>query len=194
MTKVLTLIFSLLLLVNTAAAQASGDHSTRVRIPNYIGLKIVDAAGNLGGGASVIFDYATDVNTYTNLVEAGGGTLSPTNVLAFEDIQVATRGGNWQIYTRTTFSSGFAASAGFTLNDVRVKRGSVSSLTPSSALRRLSNSWPLSTNWRRIARGRGATQGWDSLGFNGYDYTITIQGDEDPGEYVATVMYLLFYP
>lgn len=186
-------LLSLLLLINTVAAQASGDHSTSVRIPNYIGLKIIDGAGNLGGGASVIFDYATDVNTYTNLVNAGGGRLAPTDVVNFEDIQVATRGGNWRIYTRTTSTTGFVNNT-FRLRDVRVRPGTVSNLTRSSAITSFSNTWRLSTNWRLIARGRGATQGWDSLGFNGYDYTINIQGDEDPGDYSATVMYLLFFP
>ena len=148
----------------------------------------------MGTAPSVDFDYTTDVNTYTNVVNAGGGTLAPTSVTTFEDIQVASRAGNWYIYTRSTPTSGFGAGSGFELRDVRVRRGAVSGLTRSSAISVMLNNWRLRTTWRAIAYGNSATQGWDSLGFNGYDYTIDIDGDEEPGDHSVTVTYLLFSP
>ena len=194
-----TLLFtSCLLLCGSLAMAQRGDHTTRIRIPNYIGIKIIDAAGNIRSNASVEFNYeddGTDLLTYVNLIEAGGGTLPPTEVVEFEDIQVATRGGGeWRIYTRTLNPVGFTNASGFRLNDVRVNPGSVSGLTRGASIAAMLGGWNLRTNWRYIVRGQGATQGWDSLGFNGYDYTIQVQGDEEPGEHRATVEYLLFFP
>ena len=194
-----TLLFaSCLLAFGSLAAAQRGDHTTSIKIPNYIGLKIVNGAGDIRTNASVEFNYeddGTDLVTYMNAIEAGGGTLPPTEVIEFEDIQVATRGGGeWRIYTRSLNPVGFAADSGFRLNDVRVNPGSVSGLTRSARINAMLGGWDLRTNYRYIVRGRGATQGWDSLGFNGHDYVIRVQGDEQPGEHQVSVEYLLFFP
>lgn len=39
-----------------------------------------------------------------------------------------------------------------------------------------------------------STSGWKSLGFNGLDYRVKVDGDEDPGEYATTVTYTIVEP
>jgi len=197
-----TLLFTsclLMLMFGSLAAAQRGDHTTRIRIPNYVGIKIVDGAGNINRNASVEFNYeddGTDLVTFMNVIEAGGGTLPPTEVIEFEDIQVATGGaGNWYIYTRSRNPIGFGAASGLRLNDVQVTPNSASSLLRSDRIQIMRNTWNLNhNNWYILAIGLGSTRGWDSLGFNGYDYAMTVQGDEQPGDYRVSVEYLLFTP
>ena len=194
------LILVLLVLTSLGLAQ-SDNHQVTVRIPNYIGLKIVDALGNINvyPNASVTFDYASNPTAYM-AAALGTQTLPPTLVTKFTDVQVAVRGGaSWSIRVNATpFTfTGTGTPAGFTLADIRVIRGAVSGLTADPSLLRgpiqLSN-WSLSTAWQTVFRSNGATIGWDSLGFNGQDYIIRVQGDEQPGQYVTMVTYELVFP
>lgn len=189
------------LLFSFGFAQTTDDHTVRVRIPNYIGLKIVDAAGNINvyPNASVIFDYANDPATYY-AASIGSQTLPPTQVNNFVDVQVAVRGGSsWSIQVRGTnlVFTGTGTASGFLLSDIRVNRGAVSGLTPDPSLLRgpikLTN-WSLKTSYQTIFRSNGATMGWDSLGFNGQDYIIQVQGNEQPGQYTTVVTYRLTFP
>lgn len=181
-----------------AAAQASGAHQTTVRIPNYIGIKIVSASGNIAPNAGVAFDYASNPTDYLAALQNGGATLPPTAVSDFADIQVVARGGFWTVNTSTQVVSGFDAASGITLSDIRVTRGSRSGLTPTGIFQTIwgnvSQSWTLSSSSRRIAWGLGNSVTWQSLGFNGLDYSLTIQGNEAPGEHRAIVRYTLAAP
>ncbi len=190
-----------LLLLSFVQAQTTDNHTVRVRIPNYIGLKIVDNLGNINvyPNASVIFDYASNPATYY-AATIGSQVLPPTQVNNFADVQVAVRGGaSWSISVRATnlVFTGTGAAAGFALNDIRVIRGAVSGLTADPSLLRgpikLTN-WSLTNAYQTIFRSNGATMGWDSLGFNGKDYIIRVQGNEQPGQYTTVVTYRLTFP
>lgn len=194
------LAWILLLFALATAAFAQGvPHDIQVRIPNYIGLKIVDEAGDIALGAAVVFDYENAPEAYVAAIE-GSGRLSPTNTVDFADVQVAVRGGSWRVFVGAfplTYA-GEHAGAGIQLADIRVERGAVSGLTPTAITHRpggsMSAGWNMSNSWRRIARDAGSTGGWRSLGFNGLDYILTVQGDEDPGRYTTVVFYLLTNP
>ena len=188
----------LLLLPSTALAQTD-SHNVVTRIPNYIGLKIVDAAGDIALNAAVVLDYESDPEAYVAAVE-GTGRLTPTDVVDFTDVQVAVRRGTWRIFVGAfplTYA-GDHSGAGVRLADIRVERGTVSGLTPTAITHRpggsMSTAWNMTNSWQRIALDSGTTGGWRSLGFNGLDYVLTVQGDEDPGTYTTVVFYLLTNP
>jgi hypothetical protein len=190
-----------LFLVATAFAQTSDNHQVQVRIPNYIGLKIVDSIGNINvsPAPSVTFDYVANANAYMAAV-LGTQTLPPTQVDRFADVQVAVRGGaSWSIRVRATpfVFTGTGPASGFNLADIRVNRGAVSGLVADPSLLRGATkltTWTLATTNTTIFQSNGATIGWDSLGFNGQDYVIKVQGDEQPGQYVTVVTYELTFP
>lgn len=180
---------------NLGIAQTD-SHSTTVRIPNYIGLKIVDGAGNLAANPAVNFDFTSDINPYLAAIAAGGAQVAPSSVVDFADIQVRRTGSFWRILMRVESVSGFAPASGIAIADLRVNRGAVSGLSPSAAFSRgpltfILSSWQLSTSYQTIARGQGATSHWDSLGFNGLDYTLYLNGNETPGQHRLIVRYLM---
>lgn len=198
--------FFLLLLIALASfgqAQLSDTHTTTIRIPNYVGLKIVDVAGNITNNAGVIFDYSADPATYRNAT-LGSQVLPPTQVVGFEDIQVVwRRNTNWRVQVQATnlVFTGVGPGAGFNLGDIRVRRGAVSGKTPGPAVGaptiavgNVSSQWSLSTAWQTIVNESGATRGWESLGFNGKDYEILVQGNEKDGLYTTVVTYRLVSP
>ncbi|MGL4611183.1 MAG: hypothetical protein ACRCYY_16150 [Trueperaceae bacterium] len=201
MKHLLTILLTLYVLSAVSLAQTTDTHQLRVRIPNYIGLKIVDSAGNISISprASIIFDYAANPNAYMTAIFSTQ-TLPPTQVDRFADIQVAVRGGaSWSIRVRATplVYTGTATAGGFALGDIRVNRGAVSGLVTDASLLRGAvklTTWGLATTNTTIFRTNGATQGWDSLGFNGRDYVIRVQGDERPGQYTTVVTYELTFP
>ena len=72
---------------------------------------------------------------------------------------------------------GFGAASGLRLNDVQVNPSTASGLLRSDRIQIMRNTWDLNhNNWYIITIGLGSTRGWDSLGFNGYDYSMDIQG------------------
>jgi hypothetical protein len=201
MYRFVTVIFVVLL--SFGQAQLSDTHTTSIRIPNYIGLKIVDAAGNITNNAAVIFDYSADPVTYRNAT-LGSQVLPPTQVVNFSDIQVVWRtSGTWRVQVRASslVFTGVGPGAGFNLGDIRVRRGVFSGKTPGPAVgastisaSNISSQWSLSTNWQTIVNESGATRGWESLGFNGRDYEIQVQGNEKDGRYATVVTYQMVAP
>lgn len=199
MKATLGLLLPLALALAASALAQSATHDVTTRIPNYIGLKIVDAAGNIALGASVVFDYEADPDAYVAAVE-GDGRLTPTAVIDYADVQVAVRGGTWRIWVGAfpLAYSGDHSGHGLALSDIRVERGAVSGLTPEAITFRpggsINASWSLTNSWQRIALDSQTTGGWRSLGFNGLDYVLTVTGNEDPGRYTTVVFYLLANP
>ncbi len=188
----------LVLLLGWAAAQ-TGSHTITTRIPNYIGLKIVDDTGNISMNPRVVFDFESNPTDYIDAV-MGSGVLAPTSVSNFADVQVAVRQGTWRIWVgalQLTYN-GSDTGTGLALSDIRVVRGAVSGLTPDAITIRpggsINANWSLSNSWQRIALDSRSTNGWRSLGFNGLDYTLSVQGDESPGQYTTVVYYLLTNP
>ena len=170
-----------------------------VSTPSYIGIRIV---GTGTGPRSVTFDYATNPTNYLTTIDNGGGALPPTTVNRFDNIEVNVIGiGFWSLYVQATplTYTGPHTGAGLNLSDLRVNRGSASGLTQNAItifwfLGAYNTSWNLSTTPQRIARSFLGTNGWRSLGFNGLDYTLNVNGNEDAGTYTTTVTYYLTFP
>jgi hypothetical protein len=149
----------------------------------------------------VTFDYASDPDAFAALLE-GAGLLSPTTVNRFDDVQVnSTRNGRWnvEVLASPLAYAGSGSGAGLALSDIRVVRGAKSGLTQTAIFGQGNSagfvaSWILSTAPQRIAFRNGSTQGWKSLGFNGLDYEIAVDGNEDAGVYSTVVTYQLTAP
>ena len=180
-----------------ALAQAI-SHDVSVAIPTTMGIRLVGAGG---GPRAVEFDFAADATAYLTAADANE-RLSPTTVDRFDDIEANVNGfGLWSVYVEATplAYAGPGSGAGLELADIRVDRGSASGLTQDAItifwiLGSYDPTWPLATTPRRIARSLLGTGGWRSLGFNGWDYTVAVDGDEDAGTYATTVTYYLTFP
>jgi hypothetical protein len=188
-------IFAAHILLAPGALGQSASHPVTVSVPNYIGLRIV---GSGAAHRSVVFDLATSPIGYLAAADAGQ-PLAPTAVTHFDDIEVNVVGfGLWSVnVVATAFDyAGSGTGSGLDLGDVRMVRGSVSGLRQ-TAIRIFGSydtSWSLSTAPQRIARSFLGTRGWRSLGFNGSDYSLAVNGDEDAGTYTTTVTYFLTFP
>ena len=193
-TALLLLLVVLLATLTPGWAQGTtAAHPLTVTIPERIGIRIV---GPGTGPRTVEFDYGSDIATY--LAAATAGTpLLPTNVHRIDDVEVdVTRNGRWYVYVQATpFAySGPAAGAGLELSAITVRRGVHSGLTQNAITGPGGSAsyaavWALSTDQQEIASRTGSTGGWRSLGFNGWDYELSIDGSEDPGSYRTTVTY-----
>lgn len=189
------LLTALIASIATPTHAQTQQHDVTITLPAYIGIRIV---GTGTGPRSVTFDYVANPNTYFTAIDAGGGTLPPTAVSRFDDVEVnISRNGRWRIHVlATTFAyTGPAAPAGLALGDIRVDR-----TRPQNAVFGPGNSaryatfWTLSTTATEIASSNRATGGWRSLGFSGWDYSLRVDGDEAGGTYFTVVTYSLTAP
>lgn len=185
---------TMLLAVAPLGSAQTQRHDVTIRIPDVIGLRIV---GPGSGPRSVTFDYATDADGFLAAVD-GTGTLTPTSVTRFDDVEVhATRNGRWRITVQATDFAyiGPASPSGLALSDVRVERsGPQDAIVGSGNSASYATSWTLSTTATEIASRTGATGGWRSLGFSGWDYRVEVDGDEAAGTYTTIVTYSLTAP
>jgi hypothetical protein len=180
------------------AQGSTASHPVTITIPEQIGIRIVGP----GTGPRVVeFDYGSDLPAY--LAAAAAGTpLLPTAVRRIDDVQVnVSRNGRWYVFVQATpFAyNGPAAGAGLDLSAITVRRGAHSGLTQNaisgpggSATYELA--WQLSTALQQIATRTGNSGGWRSLGFNGLDYELTVDGSADPGSYRTVVTYSVSSP
>lgn len=193
-TVLLLVIVALLATLTPGWAQGTtAAHPLAVTIPERIGIRIV---GPGTGPRTVEFDYGSDLPAY--LAAAAAGTpLLPTHVHRIVDVEVdVAHRGRWYVYVEATpFAyTGPAAGAGLALSAITVRRGVHSGLTQNAisgpgGSASFDASWQLGTTLRQIATRTGSTGGWRSLGFNGWDYELSIDGSEDPGSYRTTVTY-----
>jgi len=194
----LALMLSATASVPLALAQTA-SHSVAVSVPSYLGIRIVGGGG--GASRSVEFGYGRDAPAFMT-AQDGSGSLAPTNVTRFSDVEVNVAGfGLWSVYVEATpfVYTGPSGGTGLELADIRVERGSTSGLTQDAIsvfwfFGRYDTTWTLSSNPQRIARSLRGTGGWRSLGFNGWDYSLAVDGDEDAGTYTTTVTYFLTFP
>ena len=191
------LLAVMMIVFGWAGAQGAA-HDLSVTLPDVVGIRVV---GGGSGARSVVFDYAGDPGSYLGAVQAGS-VLLPTGVTRFTDVQVnATRNGRWnvEVVASPLTYVGPGSGTGVNLADIVVVRGVRSGLVQ-DAISGPGNSagyvteWRLATDPQRIAFSRGSSGGWRSLGFNGWDYGLTVDGDEDPGTYTTVVTYLLTAP
>ena len=191
----LSFICTTLQLPQLASAQLI-EHEVNLAIPSYLGIRIVNNAGEPRGAPAVSFDYTSDVAAYTNAYE-GSGFIGTSDVTDFADVQVSVRTGFgfplWYVTVQALELT--SAGAGLDLEDIEVVRGSVSGLNQQAVVwGGISNSWALSSAPQTVAYSLLGTYGWQTLGFNGLDYRVKVDGDEEPGEYSTTVTYAIFYP
>lgn len=188
----------IVLALHAAAFGQTVDHDVAVTIPELFGIRIV---GPGTGGRSVEFDYASVAGVYSDAV-TGSGVLPPTSVNRFADVQVhVTRNGRWSVSVLASPIShtGPGTGGGLVLESISVTRGQRSGLeqdaiigTGGSAF--IADSWVLRAEAQTIAFRRGPTSGWRSLGFNGWDYDLSVDGSEAPGTYSTVVTYILTAP
>lgn len=180
-----------------AQAARGPSHSVSVEIPVTIGIRLVGSAPR-----SVAFDYGADLPGY--LAAATAGTpLEPTATRGFDDIEIRIPGGRgtpaWYVEVSATplIYSGSGPGDGLALSDLWVERGASSGLVPEFSQPRngaVADSWRLGASPQRIAEGGVGTGRWRSLGFNGRDYRLDVQGDEDAGVWRTVVSYTLVAP
>ena len=193
------LLVTIAVVAGVALAQPGASHGVAISIPSYIGIRIV---GSGSGERAVVFDFESDPAPYLSALLGGGAALAPTNVNRFDDVHLnITANGRWNVWVYATPLSTPAgpASHGLTLADIRVVAGAVSNLQPDAVVgpggsSSFAGTWALSTNPEEIARGIGSTSGWRSLGFNGYDYVLDVDGGEAPGSYTTVVTYATALP
>jgi hypothetical protein len=184
-------------LAGAASCQAV-THEVVVTIPDFFGIRIVGAGA---GPQAVLFDYVDLPYAYLQAVE-GDGRLLPTSVNRFADIEVnIRRNGRWYVGVIATplIYVGPSSANGLALGDITVTPGARSGLTQRAVAgpggsATFWTSWGLSTTEQRFASSTRATIGWQSLGFNGYDYELTVRGDAAPGTHTTTVTYVLTAP
>lgn len=176
-------------------------HDVTVRIPSVLQVRITSGTGNNeGANPAIMFDYqaAANVNTYLNTVNAGGGDLIPTAVTDFSNVKVfSNRVGTWNLRVSAaalTFTNNLALTpaptgAGVGLADIKV----LPSGTQDSSVATRSANYTLSATPAVVASG-SRTTGWASVGIGGSDYRLTVNGDEDPGQFVTTVTYTISMP
>ena len=190
-----------LVLLNVVWASAQSEHDVSVKLPSLYGIRIVDSADRPALAPSVTFDYGADIAGYDAAV-AGAGVVEASSVTDFGDVQVFVRkkAGDfnpWVLQVQATpfIYSGGVAGPGLALSDISVERGLTSGLTQEAVtFGVVQPRWSLSGSSQLIAFSAYGTMGWQSLGFNGSDYRVKVDGDEDPGEYTTTVTYTIVEP
>ena len=200
MNKFLVSTLAMLVVVSFGSVFAQSNtasHDVRVRIPDLLMLRIVDGTGNNTVAAPVVgFDFDTNAAgraAYMTVVEDGAAAdLEPTSS-NFGDIVVLSNRASWTVdvaaadftFTDNVATDGVDVDAyGLALSDI--------SVAITGADTSVGASFTLGTN-QDIASG-SRTTGWRSLGIAASGYRITVNGDEAPGTYVATVTYTVTAP
>ncbi|TVR87529.1 MAG: hypothetical protein EA416_14455 [Trueperaceae bacterium] len=192
------LLVAIAVLASVAFGQPSASHGLTIEVPAYLGIRIVGAGT---GARAVVFDFQAEPQAYLSAL-AGGAALPPTHVNRFDDVELnITANGNWNVWVYATPLTTPAGPGphGLTLASIRVVAGAVSNLQPDAVVGpgnapSFAGAWALATTPAEIARGIGSTSGWRSLGFNGLDYVLDVQGDETPGSYTTVVTYATALP
>ena len=194
-----TLLAALVLLATHALAQ-SVSHPLSVSTPSYIGLRIT---GTGTGPRSVTFDYATNPTNYLTTIDNGGGTLPPTTVNRFDNIEVNVVGfGYWSLHVQATPLDYTGPGTGAGLNLERPPRQPRQRLrthpkrhhhllVPRHLQHHLEPRHHAPTHRPQPPRHQRLAQ---PFSFNGLDYTLNVNGNEDAGTYATTVTYYLTFP
>ena len=165
----------------------------------------MDSSSQSAQAPAVTFDYGADIGGYEAAV-SGPGFVEASSVTDFSDVQVFVRkqAGDfnpWVLQVQATplrrNGSLVEAGNGLALNDISVERGLNSGLTQDATppgFGFVQTRWSLTNLSQFIGFGVYGTDGWRSLGFNGLDYRVAVDGNEDPGEYKTTVTYTLVEP
>lgn len=175
-----TLALLLVTLLGTSMAQtlftaeSTADHQLDVVIPEVLFVRI------LGTTPTVTFDLTIDVDGY--LVAADDGTPITSTSSTMTDVQVWANSG-WAL---TVSAAEFLNAGSLVIANVGVnpRAGdadpSVTTLLGSFRLDEIES----------IAEG-DATGGWASVGINGDDYEIYVDGSEAEGPHTTTVTYTI---
>ena len=156
-----------------AQPPAIGSHGAVVVIPSGS----IRIRFTLGNSNSNVVD-PDSVDFVFTPATFGPGTFSPTNPsFNWDDIKVHSNSKDgWQVVVLTTGSAGFDWS--------KIE------MTPTGAG---VSYYDLGSTYM-IADEKGKTGGWRRLGIDPEDYLLTLDGTEDPGSYVATVVFTLQTP
>lgn len=197
MQKVLSLLTLILLVSSFAVAQQSNQasHNVTINIPNLLMVRITNGSNAAAPNPAVTFDLVTDIAAFIDAIE-NNTPLRPTNFVDFDDVIVFSNRATWTVNVTASPISATQLTGlntdlqGVTLAKISVApRGSIDTGIVTSR----ATSWELSEGATFVASGI-RTQGWESLGFDGDDYLMNVDGTEDPGNYSTTVTYTISAP
>lgn len=177
-----TLASLVLAAATTATAQTAASHDVVIDIPQVLLLQIVDTSGEVVTSPVVRFDI--DLADYLDVAEAASATEFTPTSSNFADVRVMTNRAGWSV-TLTAGALNFnsptsASAAGLSLGDITVVDGAVQLFALDTAA--------------AIGSGTNATSGWESLGFGGDSFRLSLDGDEEPGTYTWTITYTISAP
>lgn len=186
MKKVLSLLVVAAAIFASSAMAQTDTHQVTINIPEVLQIQIIDDLGVVGDAPSVTFDYVTNAAAYLAMVNGGGGALGETASADFANVQVMSNHATWEVTVSATGTLG----AGLALDDIVI----TPSGTEGDDVTTRAASWDLS-GATQVANGvptigAGGLE-FQDLGFSGADYSLTVNGDEDPGTYTLTVTYTI---
>ncbi len=186
--------------LGTLGYTQTDTHDVTIKIPNVLRVRITDTGTNSEAASpAVMFDYQASGNIDAYITAVTNSTpLAPTTVTTFGDLKVFANRGTWTLSVSAsafTFSNNLSlptpipTGTGLALSDIKVTPTGTQDATVTSR----NANWTLSTTSADIVKGN-KTKGWASVGIQGSDYALTVDGDEDPGQYVTTVTYTIAAP
>lgn len=182
------------------------SHDVSVTIPIDYGIRLIRNAGTFPEPYTVTFNYGTDLAAYQAAVTSGDPLIPTYTNVSDVTVRANGDGSEWCVFVSAT---AFPAASGLSVSDISVTRdkGPVSGLqapgwlfSPKNKGRQI-KTWVMSTTDVEVGCSQANTpsskksgDGWVSLGFNGLDYELTVDGDEEPGTYTSVITYTIVYP
>lgn len=159
----------------------SQRHLVTITIPDVVLIRIT-------GSDHPSVSFAFGETAYVTAVEAAPALAGPTDVSGFSDVVVFANRATWRVNVEASALTG--GPVGLLLSDILVhpSRDTGANVNPGRIA-----SFGLATSPLDIASGV-RTSGWRSLGFNGWDYRLALQGDEGAGTFTTTVTYTIVSP
>ncbi len=184
MKKVLGLIAVLVLGAAFAQNTDSVDHEVSIEIPSMIEIQFVDSLGAVVANPTIQFDYQADITGYLAAVNGGTGVLAPTSTADFANIQVRSNYDTWNVTVTAVEKAGTSlVGSGLALADIAVDNGVVGAGNISFAM---GSGVAVTSGTRTLS---GGSLVFEDLGISSADYSLAVDGDEDPGLYEITVTY-----
>lgn len=182
MKKVLSLLVVVAAVFSSAALAQntdSVDHEVSIEIPSMIEIQFVDSADAVVTNPTIEFDYQGDVAGYLSAV-TGSGLLAPTSTGDFANIQVRSNYDTWNVTVTAVEKAGTTLTgSGLALADISVDNGSGLAFA-------MGTNVAVTSGTRTLVAGDLVFQ---DLDISSADYSLAVDGDEDPGLYEITVTY-----
>jgi len=182
MKKVLSFLVVLVLGAAFAQNTDSVDHEVSIEIPSMIEIQFVNGA-NVVANPTIQFDYQTNIGAYLTAVNSSptGGSLAPTSIGDFTNIQVRSNYDTWNVTVTAVEKAGTSlVGSGLALTDSTVDNLNGISFAMGSGV-------PVTGGGRTLDANSNLV--FEDLGISSANYSLNVNGDEDPGLYEITVTY-----